>query len=186
VCSSDLGALIVLAFCMTALSMPMRTFFPKFVTDVFHRGPETLGMFFSVMGLGSILGALIIAGLGNLRRKGLIALTMLIVLGASVAGFSLSHDLFLSYGMLVVSGASMMAVFATMNSLVQLIVSNEMRGRVMSVYNLAFRGGMPFGNLAAGWLVKGFGAPVVLAVDGMLLVVLGLYYLLAERHVPQL
>jgi hypothetical protein len=54
------------------------------------------------------------------------------------------------------------------------------------VYNLAFRGGMPFGNLAAGWLVKGFGAPVVLAVDGMLLVVLGLYYLLAERHVPQL
>jgi predicted MFS family arabinose efflux permease len=181
-----MGALIVLAFCMTALSMPMRTFFPKFVTDVFHRGPETLGMFFSVMGLGSILGALIIAGLGNLRRKGLIALTMLIVLGASVAGFSLSHDLFLSYGMLVVSGASMMAVFATMNSLVQLIVSNEMRGRVMSVYNLAFRGGMPFGNLAAGWLVKGFGAPVVLAVDGMLLVVLGLYYLLAERHVPQL
>jgi predicted MFS family arabinose efflux permease len=181
-----MGALIVLAFCMTALSMPVRTFFPKFVTDIFHRGPETLGMFYSVMGLGSIIGSLAIAAVGNARRKGLIALTMLICLGGSIAGFSLSQHLSFSYAMLVIAGASMMAVFATVSSLVQLIVTNEMRGRVMSVYNFAFRGGMPFGNLAAGSLVKAFTAPLVLAVNGMLLVAVAVYYLWVERRVAGL
>src|SRR5271157_1039404 len=175
-----MGALIILAFLMTGLSMPLRTFFPKFVTDIFHRGPATLGMFYSVMGLGSILGSLAIAAVGNARRKGLIALTMMICLGAAISAFSLSSRLPLSYAMLLLAGASMMAVFANVNSLVQIIVTNEMRGRVMSIYNLAFRGGMPFGNLAAGWLVKMFTAPVVLAVNGMLLVVVALYYLLVE------
>jgi MFS family permease len=65
--------------------------------------------------------------------------------------------------MLVIVGASMMAVFATVTSLVQLITTNEMRGRVMSVYNCAFRGGMPMGNLLSGWLVPMFTAPVVLS-----------------------
>ena len=181
-----MGALILLAFCMTALSMPMRTFFPKFVTDVFHRGPETLGMFYSVMGLGSIIGSLAIAAAGNARRKGLIALTMLMCLGASIAGFSLSHQLAFSYPLLVIAGASMMAVFATVSSLVQLIVTNEMRGRVVSVYNFAFRGGMPFGNLATASLVKAFTAPVVLAVNGLLLMAVALYYLLVERRVAEL
>lgn len=179
-------ALIVLAFCMTALSMPIRTFFPKFVTDIFHRGPETLGMLYSLMGLGAILGSLSIAWMGNVSHKGRIALTMLICLGASISGFALSNWLLASYGMLILAGASMMAVFTTVNSLVQLIVTNEMRGRVMSVYNFAFRGGMPLGNLATGWLVKMFTAPVVLAVNGMLLIVVGLYYLLVERRVTEL
>jgi predicted MFS family arabinose efflux permease len=179
-------ALIVLAFCMTALSMPFRTFFPKFVTDIFHSGPRTLGMFFSLMGLGSILGSLTIAWMGNITNKGRVALTMLICLGASIAGFSLSSWLWASYLMLVLAGASMMAVFATVNSLVQLIVTNEMRGRVMSVYNFAFRGGMPLGNLATGWLVKQFTAPLVLAFNGLVLVIVGLYYLLVERRVAEL
>ena len=61
--------------------------------------------------------------------------------------------------MLFLSGASMMAVFAMVSSLVQLIATNEMRGRVMSVYNFAFRGGMPMGNLLTGWLVPCFTAP---------------------------
>jgi hypothetical protein len=65
----------------------------------------------------------------------------------------------------VLVGASMMAVFATVNSLVQLITTNEMRGRVMSVYNFAFRGGMPMGNLLSGWLVPVFTAPVVLSLE---------------------
>ena len=69
--------------------------------------------------------------------------------------------------MLVLVGACMMAAFATVNSLVQLTTSNEMRGRVMSVYNCAFRGGMPLGNLVSGWLVPIFTAPVVLGVNGV-------------------
>jgi len=149
----SMEALIVLAFCMTALSMPMRTYIPVFVKDLFHRGPETYGNLLSLMGIGSICGSLTVAGMGNIHNKGRVALTTLISLGIGIAGFSLSRSLPLSYAMLVLVGASMMAVFATVTSLVQLIATNEMRGRVMSVYNCAFRGGMPMGNLLSGWLV---------------------------------
>jgi predicted MFS family arabinose efflux permease len=88
--------------------------------------------------------------------------------------------------MLFLTGASMMAVFAMVSSLVQLVVTNQMRGRVMSVYNLTFRGGMPVGNEVAGQLVPLFTAPTVFAVNGALLVALGLYFLLAQRRVAEL
>jgi len=88
--------------------------------------------------------------------------------------------------MLVVVGSSMMAVFATVTSLVQLITTNEMRGRVMSVYNCAFRGGMPMGNLATGWLVPRYTAPWVLGVNGFLLICVALYFLAVQRRVAAL
>lgn len=182
----SMEALIVLAFCMTALSMPMRTYIPVFVKDIFHRGPETYGNLLSLMGIGSICGSLLVAGMGNITRKGRFALTSLISLGAGIAGFSLSRSLPLSYSMLVLVGASMMAVFATVTSLVQLITTNEMRGRVMSVYNCAFRGGMPMGNLLSGWLVPIFTAPIVLGVNGVALVLMALYFLLLQRRVAAL
>jgi len=67
-----------------------------------------------------------------------------------------------------------------------LITTNEMRGRVMSVYNFAFRGGMPLGNLLSGWLVPLFTAPVVLTVNGCLLIMLAMYFLLIQRRVAAL
>jgi predicted MFS family arabinose efflux permease len=88
--------------------------------------------------------------------------------------------------MLFFSGASMMAAFAMVISLVQLVVTNEMRGRVISVYNFAFRGGMPMGNFAAGQLVPAYGAPTVLAANGVLLVAVALYFLVAQRRVATL
>jgi MFS family permease len=88
--------------------------------------------------------------------------------------------------MLAVVGSSMMALFATITSLVQLITTNEMRGRVMSVYNCAFRGGMPIGNLLSGWLVPMFTAPVILGINGLLLVLVALYFLAMERRVAAL
>jgi MFS family permease len=178
--------LIVLAFLMTFLAMPMRTYIPVFVKDIFHRGPETYGNLLSLMGVGSICGSLAIAGLGNMRSKGRFALLMLICLGAGIAVFSLSTSLPVSYATLVVVGAAMMAVFATMTSLVQLIITNEMRGRVMSVYNFAFRGGMPMGNLLSGWLVPMFTAPIVLGVNGLVLVLVAAYFLLVQRRVAAL
>ena len=182
----SMGALIVLAFCMTALGMPMRTYIPVFVKDIFHRGPETYGNLLSLMGVGSICGSLLVAGMGNTKNKGRFALTVLICLGAGISGFSLSKFLPVSYLMLVLVGASMMAVFATVTSLVQLITTNEMRGRVMSVYNCAFRGGMPMGNLVSGWLVPIFTAPVVLSVNGFLLICVALYFLAVQRRVAAL
>jgi predicted MFS family arabinose efflux permease len=183
---NSMEALIVLAFCMTALSMPMRTYIPVFVKDIFHRGPKTYGNLLSLMGVGSICGSLAVAGIGNIKNKGRFALFMLICLGAGISGFSLSKMLPLSYAMLAFVGASMMAVFATVTSLVQLITTNEMRGRVMSVYNCAFRGGMPMGNLLSGWLVPMFTAPIVLGANGVVLVLVAVYFLLVQRRVAAL
>jgi MFS family permease len=178
--------IVILAFAMTFLSMPMRTYIPVFVKDIFHRGPETYGNLLSLMGVGSILGSLGVAGLGNISKKGRFALTMLMVLGAGISVFALSNHLPLSYGVLVLVGISMMAVFATVTSLVQLITTNEMRGRVMSVYNFAFRGGMPMGNLATSWLVPRYTAPIVLGVNGFALIAVALYFLLMQRAVAEL
>ena len=183
---TSMEALIVLAFCMTALAMPMRTYIPVFVKDIFHRGPETYGNLLSVMGIGSICGSLMVAGLGNIRRKGRFAIAGLICLGAAISAFAVSKKLPLSYTMLFIVGVSMMAVFATVISLVQLITTNEMRGRVMSVYNCAFRGGMPMGNLLSGWLVPIFTAPVILGINGVLLVAMALYFLVVQKRVAEL
>jgi predicted MFS family arabinose efflux permease len=183
---NSMEALIILAFCMTSLSMPMRTYIPVFVKDIFHRGPETYGNLLSLMGLGSIIGSLSIASAGNFKNKGRIALIALMLLGASIAGFAISKSVPASGVILICIGACMMAVFATVTSLVQLITTNEMRGRVMSVYNVAFRGGMPMGNLVSGWLVPIFTAPVVLGVNGFLLILVALYFLLLQRRLAAL
>src|SRR5512140_2663000 len=116
-------ALILLAFFMTFLAMPMRTYFPVFVKDIFHRGPETFGNLLTLMGIGSICGSLLVAAAGNVKAKGRIALASLILLGAGITGFAVSRSMPLSGAMLVAVGASMMAVFAMVNSLVQLITT---------------------------------------------------------------
>jgi predicted MFS family arabinose efflux permease len=79
-----------------------------------------------------------------------------------------------------------MCAFAMISSLVQLITPNDMRGRVMSVYNVAFRGGMPFGSLTTGWLVPIFSAPSVLSINGLVLLSLALYFLFVQRKVAAL
>ncbi len=140
----------------------------------------------SMMGIGSICGSLAIACLGNFKHKGYVALTMLIVLGAAISGFALSKSLPVSYAVVVLAGFAMMTVFATVTSLVQLITTEEMRGRVMSVYNCAFRGGMPMGNLVSGWLVPIFTAPVVLGVNGAVLVLLAAYFMVTRSRVTAL
>jgi predicted MFS family arabinose efflux permease len=182
----SMEALIMLAFAMTFLSMPMRTYIPVFVKDIFHRGPETYGNLLSLMGVGSICGSLTVASSGNISRKGRFALLGLLSMGCGISVFALSRSLPLSYATLVLVGASTMAVFATVTSLVQLITTNEMRGRVMSVYSCAFRGGMPMGNLVSGWLVPIYTAPVVLGVNGGLLVLVALYFLVVQRKVAAL
>jgi MFS family permease len=179
-------SLMVLAFCMTALGVPMMTFLPVFAKDIFHQGPGMFTLFLSISGIGSIVGALTVAALGNVHHKGRIALIMLICLGGGICGFALSASVWLSCFMLFVSGASLIAVFALVNSLVQLITTNEMRGRVMSIYNFAFRGGMPMGNLLTGWLVPLFSAPLVLAVNGLVLMAVAVYFLTVQRRVAAL
>ncbi len=178
--------LILIAFCMTALAIPMITFLPVFAKDVFHGNELTYTLFLVTSGLGSITGALTVAALGNIANKGQVALAMLIALGAGITGFSLSRWVPLSCVLLFFSGAVLMCAFAMISSLVQLITPNDLRGRVMSVYNVAFRGGMPFGSVTTGWLVPIFTAPSVLSVNGLVLLSLGAYFLFVQRRVAKL
>jgi predicted MFS family arabinose efflux permease len=179
-------ALIVLAFCMTTLAIPLLVFLPVFARDVLHGDARTFTVLLSCSGAGSIVGALIVAGLGRFKHQGRSALLLLILLGALIAAFSLSKTLALSAVLVFLSGAVLMAVFATISSLVQMITSDQMRGRVMSVYNVAFRGGMPIGSLVIGALVPRFTAPVVLACNGVLLAVIGSYFLVVHRRIAAL
>ncbi|MBI1789364.1 MAG: MFS transporter [Acidobacteria bacterium] len=179
-------ALIVLAFCMTALGIPLLNFLPVIAKNVFHGGPTAFSLMLSVSGAGAVAGALVVAWLGNVKNKGRIALTMLAALGVGIVAFALSTTYWVSCVLLFVSGAALISVFAMIATLVQLITANEMRGRVMSVYNVAFRGGMPIGSLATGWLVEMYSAPPVLAVNGLLLFLLAVYYLAVQRRVAAL
>jgi len=178
--------LIVIAFLMTALAIPMITFLPVFAKDVFRKDEITYTAFLVASGIGSITGALSVAALGNVANKGRIALTMLVALGAGISGFALSTNIPLSCIVLFLSGAVLMCAFAMISSLVQLITTNDMRGRVMSVYNVAFRGGMPFGSLLTGYLVPIWTAPTVLTINGLVLLSVGMYFLLVQRKVAAL
>ena len=141
----------------------------------------------SLMGLGSIFGSLAIAERRQHAKKRTGRSHRAHVPGRGNFGIrSFEVAAAKRQRCLVLVGASMMAVFATVNSLVQLITTNEMRGRVMSVYNFAFRGGMPMGNLLSGWLVPIFTAPIVLGVNGVLLILLAIYFLLVQRRLAAL
>lgn len=179
-------SLIGLAFSTTVLGVPVVVFLPVFARDVFRQGPDIYTLLLSLSGAGSIAGALLVAGFSENRYKGWAALAALVTLGASIAGFALSRNLVVSCALLFVAGASLMVVFAMVTSLVQLLTQDEMRGRVMSVYNVAFRGGMPIGSLLTGMLVPVFGAPGVLGVAGCLLLLLGVYFMLGHREIARL
>jgi predicted MFS family arabinose efflux permease len=181
-----MDSLIVLAFGMTLLAIPLLTFLPVFARDVLHRGPGAFTQLLAFSGAGSVCGGLIVAAAGKIKGQGRTALMVLVALGCVIVAFSLSTSLPLSLGLIFLSGGSMMVAMSMVSSLVQHVASDEMRGRVMSVYNVAFRGGMPVGSLVLGKLIPIFTAPVTMVVTGCLLAAMGLYFLLVHRRVAEL
>jgi len=179
-------SLITLAFCMTTLGFPVIGFLPVFAREVFHKGPQTFTLFLSCSGAGAVTGALIVAALGRLNRPGRSAILTLSLLGVLTTGFALSPSVLVSCIMLFLAGGSLMAVFSMVTTLVQMIIPDNMRGRVMSVYNLALRGGGPVGSLIVGALIPHFTAPVTIACAGVLQVVLAMYFLFVNRRVAAL
>jgi predicted MFS family arabinose efflux permease len=179
-------SLIGIAFSATVLGFPVVVFLPVFARDVFGEGPQIYTLLMALSGCGSIVGALLVAGFGHMKHKGLGALLGLVVLGLSIAGFAFSHNLVLSCVLLFISGVALIAVFSMVTSLVQLVATDEVRGRVMSVYNVAFRGGMPIGSLITGSLVPMFTAPLVVGIAGMCLAALGTVLLLTQRKIVEL
>lgn len=165
--------LTVVAFMTTFLAMPLVTLLPVFVQKVFHLGVGQYSQMMAFQGAGAVIGALVVAWLGRFPKMGRAALVVQIVLGGLVVAFAASRIPALSYGILFFAGIAQIVVFSLANSLVQLVVPNQMRGRVMSIYMVSFRGGMPLGSLAAGYFANLFSAPAVLMVNGTLLMATG-------------
>ncbi len=178
-----LFGLTIVAFVTTFLAMPLLTLLPVFVQKVFHLGVAEYGHMMAFQGAGAVVGALIVAWVGRFSRMGSVALTVQIGLGAVIAAFALSSNPTLSYALLFVAGIAQLVVFSLTISLVQLVVPNEMRGRVMSIYMVAFRSGMPLGSLTAGVLANRFSAPTVLAVNGVLLMAFGAVVLATYKKI---
>jgi predicted MFS family arabinose efflux permease len=179
-------SLVALAFLLTLLSYPLITFLPVMARDVLHGGSNTFTLLLCLSGLGSVTGALLVAGVQDRIGQAKHALLIMGLLGALMAGFGASKDVALSSVLVFGAGASLMIVFASNSSLVQLNVRDAMRGRVMSVYNVAFRGGMPFGSLISGFLIKQTSAPIMMILNGVLVIVLALYFLLVQRRLSKL
>jgi MFS family permease len=182
----SLVALIVLAAATTFLGFAVLTFLPLFAQRVFHQGATTYSHLMAFSGAGSIVGALVVAWLGKFRRMGLTSLLVQVAYGVLIIAFATSRVLWLSDVLLFLTGAALMIVFSTVTSLVQLIAPNEMRGRVMSIYMLAFRGGMPLGSLVSGYFATFIGAPLVIGINGALLIAVAAYFLVRSHGVREL
>jgi MFS family permease len=179
-------ALTVLASMTTFLGLPLLTFLPIFAREIFlgDIGRYTHMMAFS--GMGAVVGALVVAWLGRIRHMGLMLLVVQMIFGVLIASFALSRTLWLSNLLLFLNGAALIMVFSMTASLVQLIVPDHLRGRVMSIYMVAFRGGMPLGSLASGYAASLTSAPAVLAVNGVLVSMVAGYFLIKSHGVREL
>jgi predicted MFS family arabinose efflux permease len=180
-----LVSLALLGFAATFLGNPVLTFLPLVAQDVFGGDIAEYTYFLSAAGAGAVTGALVVAWYGRFRRMGRALLIVQVVFGVLVTLFAATRDFWVGTALLFGIGACMVMVFATLSSLVQLNAPDQMRGRVMSLYLVAFRGGMPLGSLAAGWLATRVGAPAVLMVNGMLLGLVAVVFLLRRGGVRE-
>ena len=181
-----LAALTSLAFTTTFLGLPLLTLLPVIAQDVFQQGVGQYTQMMAFFGTGAVIGALIVAWLGKFRHMGLTLLLVQVVFGGLIVAFSLSRTMLLSEVLLFLAGSMLIMVFALVTSLVQLAAPNELRGRVMSIFMVSFRGGIPLGNLAAGFVASHVSAPFVLAVNGTLLAIVAGYFLLRSHGVREL
>jgi MFS family permease len=161
---------------MSFVGMPYAVLMPVFAKDILKGGPETLGFLMASSGLGAIAGALFLAS-----RKTILGLGRLIVIGSSIFGagllsFAMSRSVLLSAVLLTFTGFGMMVHMVASNTIIQTIVDDEMRGRVMSFFALSFAGTMPFGSLYAGSLASSIGAPRTLIISGIVCIAVALLF----------
>jgi predicted MFS family arabinose efflux permease len=179
-----LAPLVALAFFTTLFGFSLTGFLPVIVRTIFHKGPETYELLLVFSGSGSICGALLVAAMEKLKGQARLAVLALFVLGLAIAGFSTSRWLPLSCLLIFIAGIAVMASASLLLSVVQLIVVDTMRGRVMSVYNLAFRAGIPLGALILGKLIPILGITIAISGFGLSLVLVAIYFLIVMAKLP--
>jgi MFS family permease len=180
--SRHLMAVTALGFIVAFLGFPILTFLPVITRDVFERDVAFYSRLMTFAGLGAVTGALIVAYVGKHRHIGRLLLICLGLFGAAMALFSLSRTPAISAIILFVGGSLLVMCTSLTTSLAQLLAPAELRGRVVSIYMVAFRGGSPLGGLASGWLVTQIGsAPKVLLFNGIALILVAGFFL-ARGH----
>jgi MFS family permease len=151
---------------VSLVAVPYVVLMPIFADKILHGGPQAMGLLMGSVGTGALLGALILA-----TRRGVLGLERWIALstvgfGVSLILFAASRTFWLSVGLLLPVGFCMTGQMASSNTLIQTIVPDKLRGRVMSVYSMMFIGMAPFGSLFAGFVAHRFGAPVTVTAGG--------------------
>ncbi len=175
---------ILLMFALVNLvAMPCMVLMPVFAKDLLEGGPRTMGFLMAFVGFGALAGAVHLAS-----RKSVLGVDRLIPIAAATVGvmlmiFSMSRILAISLGLMLLTGVGQMIVMAGSNTLLQTLVDDDKRGRVMSFYTMAFMGTMPVGSLIAGFLANRIGAPLTVFIDGSICVVGALIF---ARRLPGL
>jgi MFS family permease len=153
------------------VGMACTTLMPIFAKDILHGGPKTYGYLMAASGVGAVIGAIYLAS-----RKSVVGLGRIIAMASGIFGiglisFSLSHVLWLSLFLLLLVGFGMIVHMASSNTTLQIMVDDDKRGRVMSLYAMAFMGMAPLGSLAGGASASKIGAPYTLIISGILCII---------------
>ncbi len=176
-------AILILLGLVSFAGVPYAVLMPIFAARVLGGGPHALGLLMGASGLGALTGALWLASRQSVLGLGRVLVIAGAAFGAGLAGFALSRWMWLSLVLMVITGAGMMIQMAASNTLVQTLVDEDKRGRVMSFYAVAFFGMAPFGSLVAGWLGDRIGAPATVLLGGVAtLVAVALF----ARELPEL
>jgi MFS family permease len=170
--------LVSLVALASLFGLPYLVMMPVFARDVLHVGAQGLGYLFAAAGVGALAGGLNLARLTPPHRRGPLVATGATVFFAAILGFSLSKSFALSCVLLLCTGWAMVSVVATVNTLLQTLAPNEVRGRVLSMHTMAFFGFTPFGSLLVGALADKLGAPIAMAASSglALIVTIGLLF----------
>jgi MFS family permease len=169
-------SIILLLAIVSLVGVPYAVLMPVFASEVFHGGPHTLGLLMTSSGCGALLGALWLAQRRSVVGLGRVIPTASALFGVGLIGFSFAHSLWVAIPCLTVAGFGFMTQMASSNTVIQTIVDDEKRGRVMGFYMMAFLGTAPFGSLIAGWLSSRIGAAHTLLAGGVCCVAGALWF----------
>lgn len=164
---APIHALLLLIGLVSLVGVPFTVLMPVFATDVLHGGAHTLGLLMSALGVGALGGALFLAARRSVRGLGRIILAAVTLFALSLVAFGLSRREWLSLALLAAAGFGMMVHMASSNTILQTIVDEDKRGRVMSFYAMAFMGTVPLGSLLSGALAARIGAPATVVLGGI-------------------
>ncbi len=159
-------SILLLLIFVSLMGMPFTVLMPIFAGKVLHGGPHTLGFLMASVGVGALISAAYLASRRSVLGLGRVVAVSAAMFGAGLITFSFSKALWLSMILLLVAGAGMMQQMAASNTILQTIVDDDKRGRVMSFYSMAIMGMMPFGSLLSGFLASRIGAPRTVMIGG--------------------